>query len=227
MSSFSAAEFADFAKKMGQASEITAAGKPMSRGAAELMYGLLRQDLSHEQVSAGITGHLNSTGGRFMPTIADIRKQVGGTEEERGLLAWRFFRRIFERWSLYDSVKFPHPAYHYAIEQLGGWTRIGREWHDFTEKEMEFRSKDFIRLYLVGERVASWHTEDGKVRVRPYLAGSIELENISRGFVHYAIPDVIDVATGKKIERRELPSVFTEALPGGVEQIGALENARI
>lgn len=224
MINFLASECAGFVKLMGQAAEITAAGRPISKDAAQTMYGLLRQDLSHEQICAGIKKHLNSTGGRFMPTIADIRKQVGGTEEERGLLAWRFFLRVFGRWDFYESVRFPHPAYHYAIEQLGGWTRIGKEWHDLTEKEMEFRGKDFMRLYLIGERVASWHTEEGKVRVRPYLAGFHEIHNISRGFEHHAIPDVINVENGQKIERRELPSVFTEALQGGAEQIGVLGN---
>lgn len=216
MANYSAVEFAEFAALMGQAAEITAGGKPMSKGAAQMMYNQLRQDLSHEQVKTGIMAHLNSTGGRFMPTIADIRKHVGGTEEERGLLAWQLFKKAFERWGFYDSVRFPHPAFHYAIEQLGGWVRIGKEWHDLTEKEMEFRGKDFIRLYMIGERVASWSNVNGRVRVNPYLAGFYEADNASKGFTQ-EIPPVVNVTNGERIDIKQLPGVITEQKSSEIE----------
>lgn len=209
MLNYTAEEFSSFVLLMGQAAEITAGGKPMSKGAAQLMYSLLRGDLTHEQVVTGIKAHINSTGGRFMPTPADIRRHTNGTDEERGQLAWRFFKAKLERYGFYDSVRFPHPAYHYAVEQLGGWRRIGEEWHSLTDKEIEFRGKDFIKLYLIGERVASWYAEHGKVRVRPYLAGFHEIDSAAKDFTK-AIPEIIDVTTGNKVDRRELPHIFTE-----------------
>lgn len=209
MGYFSKKELADFVAMMSYAAEMTAGGKPMSEGAARLMYGLLREDLTQDEIKAGILAHLKTSNGRFMPTIADIRKLAKGSDDERGLLAWRFMKQAYERYGFYDSVRFPNPAYHYAIEQLGGWARVGKDWHELTEKEMEFRSKDFIRLYLVGERVASFYSQNGKVRVRPYLAGNIEIENHARGYAD-KLPEVIDVETGRKVDRKELPNIFLE-----------------
>lgn len=207
-SGFSERELADFVDMMSCAAEMTAGGKPMSEGAARLMFTLLREDLTLDEIKAGILAHLKTSNGRFMPTIADIRSQAKGTEDERGQLAWRFFKKSFECYGFYDSVKFPNPAYHYAIEQLGGWTRIGKEWHDLTEKEIEFRAKDFIRLYLIGERVASWYAEHGKVKVSPYMAGFFELDNTDKNFTR-SIPEVIDAETGKQIDRGELLNAFS------------------
>lgn len=203
-------EFLEFAKLMAFAAEMTAGGKVMSEGAGRLMFTLLREDLTLDEIKTGILAHLKSSNGRFMPTIADIRGQAKGTEDERGQLAWRFFRKTLENHGYYDSVRFPHPAYHYAIEQLGGWTRIGQEWHSLSEKELEFRGKDFIRLYLVGERIASWRAEHGKVKVQPYLAGFFEMDNMAKKLVQ-AIPPVIDAVTGNEMDRQELENLAEDS----------------
>lgn len=178
--------------------------KPKSEAGLLLIFNALKP-YALETVQRAISAHLVSSEGMFFPTAAHIVKQIRGTEEERAGVAWRTFLKAVADYDCYESVRFASPAYHYAVGMLGGWERICKEFHCLSDREIDFRGKEFMRLYAIGERVASWTPKEGKVCVPAYLAGAFERENSLRGYVG-AIPAPIEVATGRKLDRTALPS---------------------
>lgn len=203
MKNYADKELLEFIEVMALLAEITAAAKPPSAEAVEFMYGLLREDLPHQLVIQGLKAHSKSPDGKFMPTIADIKKQIGGSSDERAIAAWQLVKKAIERHGYYDSVRFPSPAFHVVIEQMGGWQRLGQEWHSLSEKELEFRGKDFIKLFTLAERTATWENTPA------YLPGFFERDNIGKNLQN-AIPPIVDVATGGKLERQTLKALTSE-----------------
>ena len=145
-----------------------------------------------EAVRLAVATHVRSE--KFFPTLADIVKRIDGDHEDRAAIAWAYVVKAIERLGHYLSVRFPSPAYHYAIEFMGGWQKLCTT---LTEAETKWRGKEFERFFEIGERVASWGHELGKVHVPPYLLGWHETHNRRGG---YALPDVLDAATGKPIQ---------------------------
>lgn len=198
------ADWKSFCELIRAADEVTA-GKARTREGLTLMFEALKL-YSLAQVSEAISGHIKKSPYAVKP--ADVIRYLDGSPEELASLAWREFINALDRYAYYDSVRFPHPAYHYAVQQYGGWQSISREWHDLTSKELEFRAPEFKRLFEVGLRKASWDGDSGTVRVPAYLVGYYESHNRSIGGKN--IPDVIEIATGERISRK--------ALTGGEEE---------
>lgn len=183
-----------------RASDEITAGKPRSAAALGMMFKVL-ENYSLEDISRAVSAHVRACKFAVMP--ADIVRQIDGSPEEKAAVAWREFLRALDRYGYYDSVQFPDPAFHYAIIQLGGWERIGLDWHSLTPRETEFRGKEFRQLYETGMRVASWTSEPGKTRVPRYLRGFYENDNSGKGYVQH-IPAIINVMNGEKTRQQAL-----------------------
>lgn len=171
---------------------------PLTKEALKMFFMLLSPfDLG--QVKQALQEHMKIS--VFMPKPANIITLIEGCSEDRAALAWAAVVRAVERLGRSLSVRFPSPAYHYAIEQIGGWQKLCTT---LTDEEIKWRGKDFERFFEIGERVASWEHEPGKVRVQPYLMGWYEANNRRGGC---ALPDVVDAETGKPLKD------FRAALP--------------
>ena len=182
-----------------KASDEVTAGKARSREALALMFtGLSAYTL--DQVRDAVSEHIKAS--PFAVKPADIVRHLEGSAEERAALAWRTFIIALDRYAYYDSVRFPHPAYHYVVQQYGGWRAMSLEWHDFTTRDLEFRAAEWKRLFEVGMRKASWDDEADKVKVPAYLVGHYEHHNRSIG--GKTIPAVIEIATGERISQSVL-----------------------
>lgn len=206
-----------FCALMSAAAESVCA-KPKSEAGLMLIFNALKP-FPLEVVQRAVSAHLVCSEGMFFPTAAHIVKQIRGTEEERAGVAWRTFLGAISNYDCYESVRFASPAYHYAIDMLGGWERVCREYHGLTDREIDFRGKEFMRLYAIGERVASWTRRDGKVSVPAYMAGAFERENSLRGYLD-RVPAPIEVATGRRLDRAALSS----GRPAGEEDGAAIVN---
>jgi hypothetical protein len=145
-----------------------------------------------ESVRAAIAEHVRSE--KFFPALADIVRRIEGPDETRAALAWAVVIRAVTKLGRVASVRFPSPAYHYAIERMGGWQKLCATLRD---ADLPFRGREFERLFAAGEKVAAWEPEPGKVAVPTYLMGWHEAANRRDG---YALPDVIDAATGEPIK---------------------------
>ena len=192
-----------FCALMNAAAESLGA-KPRSETGLLLIFEALRP-YPLEAVRAAIGRHLVSSDGKYFPTAAHIVQQIQGTEAERAELAWRRVVAAVSRWGCYESVRFPTPAYHFAIRELGGWERLVTMVNEMTDKELEFFGQKFAKLYSMGERCASWKAAPGREAVPPYFPGSFERENRTRGFLDH-IPAPVDALTGRKLDRAALGS---------------------
>ena len=201
-------QYNDFEAIMSRAALLTfqQRGKDWRALVTAMFEELAAYDL--ESIRAAVSAHVRSE--KFFPTLADIATRIEGGSDARAALAWAVVVRAVERLGHSLSVRFPSPAYHYAIEQMGGWQKLCAT---LTDDEVKWRGKDFERFFEIGERVASWEHEPGKVCVPPYLMGWHETNNRRGG---HALPDVIDVATGKPMKD------FRAALPEPEDPAGVV-----
>lgn len=188
-----------FVQSVAMIDQVTA-GKPRTKEAFSTMFKLL-EDYTFEDISRALEGHARTN--KFLVQPADIISIIEGDIADKSLVAWRVFLKSMEHHGFYSSVRFPDPAYHYAIDLLGGWMRLCEEWHGMTDKEIEFRGKDWRKLYEIGVRKASWDGRDGTVKVPPYFKGFHEWNNRSGGFLEF-VPKVVQIGTGEMIPQEML-----------------------
>lgn len=188
-----------FCKLIEAADEISA-GKQRSEAALSLMFAVLKQH-AFADISRAVSEHIRSC--KFQVQPADITRYIEGSVEEKSAIAWRYFLRSLDQYGPYTSVRFPDPAYHFVIEALGGWIQVGESWHLLSEKEIEFRGREWRKLYEVGLRKASWEAIPGKTQVPKYFPGIHEKNNIQGEYLEF-IPPVIEATTGELLERDTL-----------------------
>lgn len=181
-------------------------GRPPLSGDALKMFFLLLQKFSLEQVKTALQEHMASS--PYMPKPCDVSRRIDGQPEDRAAVAWALVLRAVSRFGHDTSVRFPSPAFHYAVGQMGGWAKLCMR---LTDAELPFRAKDFARFFEIGERCATWDGANGTVKVPAYLAGTCDLSNRANG---YALPaKVYDAETGDALDHRALPAPRGEVVP--------------
>lgn len=163
-------------------------GQPCPSEEALKLWGLLLAPYPIEDVETALRRHMVES--PFMPKPADVIRAIDGTAEDRAAAAWALLEDAVARCGVYLDVRFPDPAIHYAIEQMGGWRTVSMTFSDF-------KRRDFERHYRRGERIASWEGGPGKVKVRPYLMGECHASNALRG---YALPLKVYGPDGRRLE---------------------------
>ena len=184
-------DWKEFCAVVQAADEVTA-GKPRSERALRLMFVVLER-YGIDEIRRAVSGHVRRN--KFAVTPADIVQALSGSLEERSAVAWRTFVNALDRHGYYDSVRFPDPAYHYAVMQLGGWERVSRDFGELSEKELHFRAAEWRKLYEIGMRVAAWRETPGKTAVPERLTGFYERDNRERGYLA-DIPAPIQIQPG-------------------------------
>lgn len=170
-------------------------GNPRTEAGLKIMFAALRR-FELEDILDVVTHHVATKNYPIKPS--DVVSALEGDASDKSAIAWRNFLRALNRWGYYDSVRFPDPATHYVVMQMGGWERLSREYNDLDDREIQFREKGWRQLYEVGLKVATWEN------VPPYLVGNFERENREGGYLKH-IPPVKEIATGKDIPHDALP----------------------
>ena len=203
-----------FFKLMKHAANLTAMpnGKNLEDVAASYFVEL--EPYSLAEVTAAVRAYCHRPGIRFFPALGDITGQIEPSVEDTAAIAWADVLRAMGRWGYYDSVRFPDPAIHFAIAQMGGWMHLCAT---LTNDELPFRQKDFAGYYALGKRMLAAHC-----KAEPYLHGKHEAENRRHGYAHPRL--VWDTATGRPVPESELPAL-TAPQTGQLVQIvaGAME----
>lgn len=202
------AEYTAFAELMLWAADMTAVpnGKDVERVTFSLFEELASYPL--ERVREAVRDHCRSE--KFFPMLADIVTRIEGRAEDRAAAAWALVLRAIGRFGYYDSVRFPDPAIHYAISQMGGWRYLSEH---LTAESAPFRAKDFARFFAIGERLAAWEHEPGKVRVAPYLVGYHEAENSRNGHDRRTVWDAVTCAPIPEGKLPALPAPGENVIP--------------
>ena len=196
-------DFGDFKALVEEAVCLTAVSgeKDVGRTAASMFRAL--EEFPFAVVRDAFVAHCRQE--RFFPTLADIATRIEGKAEERAALAWALVMRAVRRLGASKSVRFPSPAIHYALEQMGGWRHFASS---LTTNEEPFRAKDFALFYSIGERIASWDGVEGTRAVPPYLQREIEHDNRGNDFIPRRVYDAEALA---QIPERELPPPASRA----------------
>lgn len=118
-------------------------GKPLSAAAQELYWkGLMQFD--YEAIEQAMWRHtqMPDEAGRWMPTISDICKMIGGASIDKAAVAWTKVDGAVRRIGTYVDVVFDDPLIHRIIADMGGWIWFGsrheKDW-PFIEKEFQTR----------------------------------------------------------------------------------------
>lgn len=148
---------------------------------------LLVQEYELEDVKRALMHHASTS--PYPPKPSDVLDFLKGNQEDRALTAWHKVKTAIRRFGHTNSVRFDDPAIHWCLDRMGGWEKLCST---MLESEEPFREKDFIALYRMGERNATWNN------VPKSLKGYHERNNLSAGFEQW-IPPAIDAATGKPI----------------------------
>lgn len=195
---------AEFAACLKVAADLY--GRPPLSGDALKMFFLLLQKYSLAQVKAALQGHMAAS--PYMPKPCDVIQRIEGRAEDRAAAAWALVLKAVSRFGHDTSVRFPSPAIHYALEQMGGWARFCMR---LVEAELPFRAKDFAQFFAMGERCASWDGANSTVKVPAHLAGTCELSNRANG--HRLPAKVYDAESGAVLEGLALPTPKGEVVP--------------
>lgn len=190
-----------FVKLIEGADQVTAGQERTEEGLSFMFTAL--SDYPYETIFRAVMSCAKKS--RFHPQLAEIIQEIDGDISDKSLIAWRIFLRAMERHGFWGSVRFPDPAYHYAIDMMGGWMRICESWHTLTDKELEFRGKEWRKLYEAGLSRASWDGKGGTVMIPSYFPGYHEWNNKAAGYLEF-VPPVIEIGSGAIVAQEMLGS---------------------
>lgn len=119
-------------------------GKPLSEADLELWLDDLA-NLSPQAAMDALRAHrLDPDVGKFPPLPCDIVKRIGGSHEERAMLAWSQVRQAVQRIGHYQPVNFGSPLVHGVIIEMGGWGKLC----EMKTDEAAFRQAEFVKRFV-------------------------------------------------------------------------------
>lgn len=148
-------------------------GHPPSETTVELAFNALAQyDLV--AVRTALSQHMQDpSAGMYAPKPADLVRLIGGSNEDRALMAWSKVERALRAVGQYQSVAFDDPFIHATIADMGSWSDLCRT----DEDELPFKRREFAQRYAAYRR-------RGQVPEFPArLVGADEAHNRAHGFL--------------------------------------------
>jgi hypothetical protein len=133
----------------------------------------------------------------WFPKPADFFKFLDAKQADEVIAALELVIYAVEHVGNYTSVKFSDPAIHSVIELMGGWPKFSTA----TEEEWIWLKKDFLKFYPTM----------AKKNIHPeYLPGTLEIDNVARGFKWTKKPKMIAMPQPRK--RIEQPKIENKAI---------------
>lgn len=162
---------------------------------------------------------MNPDTGQFMPMPADVVKMLAGRTVDAAQVAWSKVDRAVRHVGTYASVAFDDALIHRVLQDMGGWTPLGRK----SEEEWPFVAKEFETRYR------GYAIRSERPPYPPYLIGIYEAENSRRG-MDTAPPRLIGdakQATTVMLGGGDSPAIrVTEASPEIVAQLAVKDRVR-
>jgi len=161
----------EFCKMIYSLAELYGQKKPSDFVIALWWNALKNFDISvvRQALSAHVT---NPDNGQFMPKPADVVRLLGGTTQDRALVAWSRVAEAVRRVGNWESVVFDDHIIHAVIYEMGGWVALGSK----TDKEWDFVKNEFVTRYR------SYSHGDQTPNYPPVLVGMFETQNRMNGF---------------------------------------------
>lgn len=147
-------------------------GKDMSEAALGIWWTVMEPfDLAAVRKAMGQHA-VNPDNGQWLPKPADIVKMLGGSTLDSALVAWSKLDRAIQSVGTYLTVVFDDPIIHRVVEEMGGWTLLGRT----KERDWPFRQNEFVNRYR------GYKMRGETPPYPPRLIGIHDGENASNGF---------------------------------------------
>ncbi len=193
-------DFAAFSDLMYEVAQMYRT-QPVSEAGLQLMFSAL-EEFPLAVVIRAIGAHLKT--GKFFPTPAEIREQIQGSAADRGRAAFQQVLEAIRRFGIYQSVKWPDPCIHYALDRLGGWRWLCEK---LDQENRPFIERDFCHFYAEAERIGvAWDTPG----LPGYFPGLFEIDNSAKGLEdHIPLPRSLD----DPMEAFALPGAPVASLP--------------
>ena len=165
-------DYQEFCEFMRRISKVTAI--PNGKSIDEMIDALfmLLNEYPLEAVKAAVMRHCEAN--KFFPMLADIMSQIKGTPDERAMMAWGLVMKARREYRQRVGIRFPHPAIHFALEQMGGWAHV---YKTLTNENEDFKAKTFVVYYKLGEKCATWEN------VCDYFPSEVERHTLKAGRV--------------------------------------------
>lgn len=146
-------------------------GRETSKGVLRVYWDALKHyDLS--AVLEALSRHTqNPDNGQFAPKPADLIKLMGGTSNDRALIAWAKVNKAIGSVGGQNSIVFDDALIHAVIHDMGGWPAICQR----PEDELKFVAKEFENRY----RTYLFHQPQS---YPSKLIGTAEMGNAQAGF---------------------------------------------
>ncbi|CZF79676.1 DUF6475 domain-containing protein [Grimontia marina] len=118
-------------------------GRALSPPVLDVWWEALRH-LELTTVTEALKRHMqNPDAGQYPPKPADIIRLVGGTSNDRALVAWAKVKKAISSVGAWNSVVFDDAIIHSVIDQMGGWSPLCQS----NEEELPFKAKEFESRY--------------------------------------------------------------------------------
>lgn len=159
-----------FAEMMASLGEYY--GKTVSQSLVSMYWqGLEKYDLT--ALREAFNRHVNNPdSGQYMPKIADVSRMLGGTSNDRALVAWSKVDKAVRHVGPYRSVAFDDPIIHRVIVEMGGWISLNEKKTD----EWPFIAKEFENRYR------GYAMRGETPEYQPFLTGISDAHNAKEGF---------------------------------------------
>lgn len=187
-------DFTAFARLLTAVADTVGRSRPGHEAIAMTFDALCSYD--YERVKKAYMAHIAGPEGRFWPTPSHIVELLRGTPQDRSALAWALVEKMLaSNAGTRESVRFPAPEYHWAIQQMGGWIELGAKYEESDRKEAAFLSREFREYYSIAEKAhPAWK------EVPDYLSGEWE----ATGAATPTAKKVRIVGTGELVPREKI-----------------------
>lgn len=180
----------EFRSMMMAAGEVY--GKEITKPLLQMYFAALNA-MTIQQAQAAMMAHMqNPDNGQFFPKPADLLRVVIGTSkqqeaavEDRASIAWACIVRDVRRLGSYGTLSLDDKQALAAVKAIGGW----RDLCMCEESKMEWKRKEFIRMYETFERTpleALPSSLPGLIELSEHKAsGRAQLQSLAEGVAKY------------------------------------------
>lgn len=163
-------DYAEFSKLITSIAELYGQKAP-SEFVISIWWQAMK-DFDIKTVRQALSAHvMNPDNGQFMPKPADVVRLLGGTTQDRALVAWSRVAEAVRRVGNWESVVFDDHIIHAVIYEMGGWVALGSK----TDKEWDFVKNEFVSRYRS-------YSHGETPNYPPVLVGMFETQNRMNGF---------------------------------------------
>ncbi len=148
-------------------------GKPKLSDFVVSLWCKAMQGYSIEAIRAAFSAHVqNPDNGQFMPKPADIIRLIGGTNQDKAMIAWAKVDKAVRLIGTYADVVFDDPLIHAVVTDMGGWIALGQK----NDDEWPFIAKEFETRYR------SYAMRQETPLCQPVLTGIANAHNSRNGY---------------------------------------------